>query len=131
MAETEDERVKRLTRTHDIVNVFLIAALTAMTVWAYAFLDVHGDSLRQRKEAMDAPHPVYTYLSAGAGFYAVYDLLYIIAGKAYQRVERRMGSRSSCCRQKLSPATAAPTPVFLGCVGAAESSWPCCHASNM
>mmetsp|Transcript_55242 Transcript_55242/g.103623 ORF Transcript_55242/g.103623 Transcript_55242/m.103623 type:complete len:247 (-) Transcript_55242:331-1071(-) len=72
------ERVKRLTRQHDIVTVFPIGGLFLATVFIYLTRDVSADEAAQREHPGVHPDPVYLLLVNCAGVYAAFDIIYII-----------------------------------------------------
>lgn len=78
--EKEKEAVKKITWTHDIINVVLIACLTFYTVYIYLTNDVNGDYEYQIEHGNEAKS-CYIYVTAFAGIYTIYDLIFIIACK--------------------------------------------------
>jgi hypothetical protein len=80
MAPMTPEEVKKVTWTHDIINLVLISGLTLFTIYIYLTNDVDGDYEYQKNNG-NPSKDVYIYITYAAGIYTVYDLVYIIASK--------------------------------------------------
>ena len=75
------EKAKCLTRQHDVITMFPIAALFLTTIYIYIARDVSADQSSQREEWGVHPSRMYSWLISLAGAYAIFDIIYIVVGE--------------------------------------------------